>query len=194
MGIMEWGLPAALLVGILFWCYRKARRGFRTLDDDRRLCREKIAAGEKQLAEDRKNISATEHLAVARAALEDLLRLDGNPEGCSIRADGGKIFLNSPRGVWTVELLMNEKRLRSTRKVARGGGRWLLSGFGHSEHHEDIASLARGLNEHFHSPDWDADPAAHLARRFSGRDAHPDKLSARRPARRRASGSATVRG
>ena len=175
MTLMEWAVVGALLLGIIVWCVRRMRRGIRTLDEDRKTQLEKIQVGERRLAEDRKNISAAERLEVVRAAMEDLLRLDDNPEGCSVISNGSTLELSTPKGSWRVELIMNEKKLRVSRKVLRGRSKWLLSGFGHSEHHEDPAGLLKSLNEHFHSEDWEAEGPAHLARRFSGKGVHPEK-------------------
>lgn len=176
---MDWAVVGALLIGVIVWQFRKMRRGIRTLDDDRRAQIEKIQDGKKRLAEDRKNISADERLMVVRAAMEDLLRLDGEPEGCRVVCEGRTLELSTPKGAWRVELVMDERKLRSTRKVLHGRSRWLLSGFGHYEHHEDPAGLLKSLNERFHSDKWEAEGPAHLARRYSGRGAHPEKFAAR---------------
>ncbi|MDE5832600.1 MAG: translation initiation factor IF-2 [Desulfovibrio sp.] len=178
MTLMDWAIIGALLLGIIIWCFRRMRRGVRTLDDDRETWMAKIQSGKKLLEEDRKNISADERLMVVRAAMEDLLRLDDNPEGCAVRSDGRKLELTTPKGAWSVELIMNERKLRSAPKILHGRSRWLLSGFGHFEHHEDPAGLMRSLNEHLRSREWDAGEPAHLARRFSGR-VHPEKSSPR---------------
>ena len=47
-----------------------------------------IHAEERQLDEDRKNISLDEHLHVLHAAVADLLRLAGNPPGHALTGHG----------------------------------------------------------------------------------------------------------
>lgn len=168
MTMLEWAGLGAIMLGIMIFCARVMRRGLRTLDDDRQHFRERLLAEEKRLKEDRQNISSREHLAVARAAIEDLLRLDGNPPGHEVRVHDKHLELVTPKGIWRVELMLAEHALRSTKKIVRGRGRWLLSGFGHYEQHQDTASLLRGLNEHLHAVDGDTPQPEHLARRLRG--------------------------
>ena len=136
---------------------------------------EQIAAGERRLAEERKNSSADEHLSIVRAAIEDLLRLNGLSEGYSVALRGRAIEVSTPEGPWLVELAMSERKLKTSRRVLRGRGRWVLSGFGHWEERDDPASLMRSLNERLRSPRSEEFEKAHFARRFSGRNIHPEK-------------------
>lgn len=166
MSILEWAALGAISLGVLIFCARIMRRGLTTLDDDRRHCMERIRLEERQLAEDRKNISAMEHMLVMRSALDDLLRLDGYPEGYSINSGDKYHELATPEGIWRIELAMREKNLRSTRRVIHGTGRWMLSGCGHYEQHPDPASLMRSLNEHLHQVAPPVSEPEHLARRL----------------------------
>lgn len=153
MTMFEWAAIAALMLAILIFCARIMRRGLTTLDEDRQHYLERIKSGEKQLAEDRKKIPALEHLHIMRAALEDLIRLDGNPPGYSVQMHGRIIELVTPEGNWKIQLIMRERGLRSTSKVLHGKARWLLTGFDRQEEHPDHASLMRSLNARLHSKD-----------------------------------------
>lgn len=150
--MVEWIVLGALALIGLAMSARIMRRGLPTLDDNRKSYMEKIHATERRLAEDRKNISSAEHLDVMGAALRDLLRLDGNPEGFSVRKSGDAWELETPEGAWRVELLMREKSLRTSGRVLHGRSRWVLSGFDIMETHPDPASLMRSLNAHLHAP------------------------------------------
>lgn len=168
MDIFEWAILGAAGLGILVFCARLMKSGITTLDDNRKKFLGKIESTEKTLAEDRKNISAYEHIEVVKAALTDLLRLDGNRPGYSIRNSDKKIELVTPQGVWTIELVMNERTLKSTHKVLHGRSRWFLSGFGNYEHHSDPRSLLKSVNEHLHSNIQKQVQPEHLARRLRG--------------------------
>lgn len=166
--ILEWAAIGALMLGIMVFCARAMKRGLRTLDDDRNLYMDRIRAGEKKLSDDQKKISSEEHLRVVHAALEDLFRLDGDPEGFGVELHDKSVEVITPNGSWIIELIMNERKLRSTSKILHGTGRWFLRGFGHYEHHPDPASLLRSLNSHLHSTSAIEDEPEHLARRLAG--------------------------
>lgn len=150
--MVEWIILGALALIGLAMSARIMRKGLPTLDDNRKSYMEKIHETERRLAEDRKNISSAEHLDVMGAALRDLLRLDGDPHGFSVRKMGNAWELATPKGAWRVELLMHEKSLRTSGRVLHGRSRWLLSGFDIVETHPDPASLMRSLNARMHSP------------------------------------------
>lgn len=154
MGIMEWGGLGALLLGIIMFCARIMRNGLTSLDDHRSQYLEKMHQEEKKLNEDKKNIAAQEHMTVIYSAVKDLLRLDNNPPGYSVKSEKQKIILTTPQGEWQIELLMRERRLKGSRKILHGRGKWLLSGFGVREDHLEVAGVMRSLNRHLH-PDSD---------------------------------------
>lgn len=168
MSILEWCGLGAFFIAILFFCARIMRRGITSLDEDRKQYMERIKNAERQIAEDRKNICSHDQLVLIRAALEDLLRLEGNPEGYSIQKQHMGWELVTPEGSWHIKLLMREQSLRSNRKVLHGRSRWFLSGFNSEEHHMDPASLMHSLNNHLHSKYVDKSIPQHLARRLGG--------------------------
>lgn len=143
--LIEWAAIAAILFGAMIFCARIMRKGITTLDEDRQLYLERIHEEEHKIAEDRKNISSMEHLQIMRAAVEDLLRLEGNPEGYSIKARGRVITLETPKGPWTIELVMRERSLKSCGRTLHGKSRWRLEGGDRSEDHDSPASLMRSL-------------------------------------------------
>lgn len=167
MGLLDWALLGALMLIALAMSARIMRRGVSTLDENRQHWLENMAAGDRKLEEDRKNMSASEHMLVMKAAMEDLLRLDGFPESFGVRYSGKKVELDTPQGTWTVELIMRERGLRSSGRVLHGKSRWRLTGPGAEEEYADIASLMRRLDEALHQKSVRADVPAHLARRMS---------------------------
>lgn len=179
MSMFDWAVLGAAALAIMMFCARMMRRGLTTLDQDRQRFFGRLEEGKRQLAEDRKKMPAAEHLEVMRAAMDDLLRLDDNPAGFAIMADGKKITLQTPKGAWEVELLMRERNLASAKKVLHGKSRWLLSGFNQKEYHNDPASLMKSLNEHLRGegleapgirPVKQAEEASPAARYVSGED------------------------
>lgn len=150
MSIIEWAVLGALMFVILLWSARVMKRGLTTLDDDRGQFNARIAAGEKQLEEDRKNISAEEQLYVLGAALEDFLRLEKCPPEATVEKIGHSFEIKTPENTWKIELNMRERLLASTHKVLHGRGQWLLSGPNVSEAHTDLRELMRSLNRHWH--------------------------------------------
>ena len=169
MSILQWAAIGALALGMLVICARVMRRGVRTLDENRKEWRENMRQTEKRIEKDRKNISSAEHLNILRAAMEDLLRLDGLPEGHEVLEKDGCLELRTPKGVWRVKLSMRERGLKSSGRVLRGKCRWDLEGFGIEESHMDPASLMRSLNEHLHESHLSNrnEEESHIARRMS---------------------------
>ncbi|MGE9985265.1 translation initiation factor IF-2 [Desulfovibrio sp. SGI.169] len=167
--LLEWAVAGAVILAGLIFCLRIMRRGITTLEQDRDQYLERIRAGELQLREDRKNISLEEQCRVLRAAVEDLLRLAGNPPGHELSGDGPRLLLRTPTGEWRLELNMRERSLRTTRKVPHGRSRWLLSGGGHEESFDDLADLMRSLNARLRGDETTPTGLEHLARRLSRR-------------------------
>lgn len=167
MSIVEWAVIGALFLGIMIFCARIMRKGISTLDENRRHYMERIQQEERKIDEDRKNITAREHLGIMRAAMDDLLRLDGFPAGCSVEQKGNAIEMTTPGETWRVELLMRERGLKSSGRVLHGRSSWRLSGGVHDELHPDPASLMRSLNRHLHEDSGLADEPGHLARRLA---------------------------
>lgn len=148
MSMWEWAFLGAALLGIVLFCARVMRRGLTSLDADRARFLERLHATERRVREDRKNISAAEHVSIMKAAVDDLLRLAGNPEGYHATAAGRIIRLDTPRGPWLIELVMRERSLRTSGRILRGRSRWLLSGFDREEQHAEQITLMASLNAH----------------------------------------------
>lgn len=167
--VLEWALIAAVLFGAMIFCARVMRNGLTTLDDDRKHCLERIHAEESKIEEDRKHISSFEHLRIMRAAVEDLLRLEGNPPDHVISMRGHGLALQTPKGTWSIELVMRERALKSTGRILHGKSRWRLEGADLSEDHPDPASLMRSLASHLRSEESRPAPEPpHIAARLSG--------------------------
>lgn len=166
MSLFWWVVAGAVMFAALIFCFRVMRRGMRTLDDDRRKFLARIEDGEHKLKEEQKQVPAAEHLALMRAAVEDLLRLADSPPGYRIETAPNTILLHTPGGTWRLELAMRERTLKSRKMVVRGRCRWLLSGGGHQEQHSDPASVMRSLHAHLRAEaDLPGEPP-HLARRL----------------------------
>ncbi len=193
MALWEWAAAGAVFVAAVVLCVRLMKRGLTTLEDERAQCLERIRQMEEKIKEDQKNMASSEHLRVARAGLEDLLRLAGNPPGMRLEsvarglgeARGEALVLHLPEGELRVSLSMRERELKGVRKVAHGSGRWHLSGLGLHEEYTDLVPLMRALSARLAvclaaaqgagacfcplgDPAADVSPElSHLARRFS---------------------------
>lgn len=165
--ILEWAAAGAAILAGFFFCFRLMKRGLTTLDQDRADYYARIRAAEDQLREVNKNIPLSEHLYIARAGLEDLLRLAGNPPGFSLSGQGRALVLHTPHGPWRIALSMRERTLRGTHKVVHGRSRWRLSGFGLDEHFNDLASLMCSLNAHLRGDAGVPPEPPQFARRLS---------------------------
>ena len=173
MDLFWWVVAGAVMFAALIFCFRIMRRGMHTLDDDRRKFLAKIQDGEHKLKEEQKQVPAVEHLALMRAAVEDLARLGDAPAGSRVETAGRAILLHTPRGVWRVELAMRETSLKSRQRVLHGRPRWFLSGFRHQEQHGDPASVMRSLHAHLHAEEKLPDEPPHLARRVGAAQGTP---------------------
>lgn len=206
MALWEWAAAGAVFVAIVALCARFMKRGLTTLEDERALCHERIREIEEKIKEDQKNMASSEHMRIAQAGLEDLLRLAGNPAGMWLEvvarglgeAQGEALVLHLPEGEMRVSLSMRERELKGVRKVVHGRGSWHLSGLGVQEDYTDLVPLMRALSarlalclcgsEGGKAPFCPlGDPAAevapelpHLARRFaSARPVRPRRQPAR---------------
>ena len=214
MALWEWAAAGAIFVAVVVLCVRLMQRGLSTLEDERARCLERIREMEEKIKEDQKNMASSEHLRIARAGLEDLLRLAGNPQGMWLEsvarglgeAKGEALVLHLPQEDLRVSLSMRERELKGVRKVAHGRGRWHLSGLNLHEEYTDIVPLMRaisarlaaclGIADSANAPVCIlGDPAAdvppelpHLMRRFtSARPARPRRpLCAKANSRARA--------
>ena len=181
MSLLGWVVGAAVLLAALVFCFRVMRRGMSTLDDDRRKFLAKIRDGEHKLREEQKQVPAAEHLALMRAAVEDLLRLEDAPPGYRVETAGRAILLHTPQATWRLELAMREASLKSRQRVLHGRPRWFLSGAGHEEQHGDPASLMRSLHAHLHASEGPPSEPPHLARRVDASHGTPAARAEGRP-------------
>lgn len=206
MAFWEWAAAGAVFVAIAVLCVRFMKRGLTTLEDERAECLERIRQMEEKIKEDQKNMASSEHLRIARAGLEDMLRLAGNPAGMRLEAvarglgeaQGEALVLHLPEGEMRISLSMRERELKGVRKVAHGRGSWHLSGLGTNEEYTDLVPLMRAVSARLALCLCGAgggtapfcplgDPAAdvppelpHLARRFvSTRPARPRRQTVR---------------
>ena len=173
MTMLGWVIGGAIMLGALVFCFRIMRRGISTLDDDRRKFLTKIQDGEHKLKEEQKQVPALEHLALMRAAVEDLLRLEDAPSSYRVESAGRTILLHTPKGTWRLELAMREASLKTRKRVLHGRPRWFLSGMGQQEEHADVASLMASLHAHLRAEDGLQPEPPHLARRVEATHATP---------------------
>ena len=206
MAFWEWAAAGAVFVAMVVFCVRRMKRGLTTLEDERAECLERIRQMEEKIKEDQKNMASSEHLHIACAGLEDLLRLAGNPADMWIEAvasglgeaQGEALVLHLPEGELRISLSMRERELKGMRKVVHGRGRWHLSGLDATEEYTDLVPLMRAVSARLalymrgagggQAPFCPlGDPAAevppelpHLARRFtSTRPARPRRQPVR---------------
>lgn len=181
MSLLWWVVAGAVMLAALVICFRIMRRGMSTLDDDRRKFLARIHDDTHKLEEEQKQVAADEHLALMRAAVEDLLRLADSPAGYRMETAGRTILLHTPKGAWRLELAMRERSLKTRKLVLHGRPRWLLSGPGHEEEHTDAASVMRSLNDHLRTEAELAPEPPHLARRLNTGHGTPGARAAARP-------------
>ena len=154
MALWEWAAAGAVFVAIVVLCVRFMKRGLTTLEDERAQCLERIREMEEKIKEDQKNMASSEHMRIACAGLEDLLRLAGNPAGIWLEVvglgrgveQGEALVLHLPEGELRVNLSMRERELKGVRKVVHGRGSWHLSGLGANEDYTDLVPLMRALS------------------------------------------------
>lgn len=178
MSMLGWVIGGAIMLGALVFCFRIMRRGISTLDDDRRKFLTKIQDGEHKLKEEQKQVPALEHMALMRAAVEDLLRLEGAPPGHRVEGMGRAILLHTPKGTWRLELAMREVSLKTRKRVLHGRPRWFLSGMGQQEEHGDAASLMASLHAHLRAEEELPSEPPHLARRVQATHTPPTARAA----------------
>ncbi len=169
MSLIEWIIIGVLGLAMFVISARVMRKGLPTLDENRRNWQENIHQTEMAIEKDRKNISSSEQLQLLKAAVEDLVRLEGMPQGYEVLEKDGMVELNTPEGSWKVRLLMREKGLKGSKRTLHGKCRWQLEGFGFDESYLDMASLMRSLNGHLHdgSRENDRDDRSHILRRMT---------------------------
>ncbi|MDO5484442.1 MAG: translation initiation factor IF-2, partial [Desulfovibrionaceae bacterium] len=168
--ILAWAAAGALLLVGFIYSARVMKRGITTLDEARAHHWERIQEGERQLQEDRKNIPLNEHVHILRVGVEDLLHLAGDPPGFYLEDQERAVVLHTPNGPWRMELFMREALLRGSGKTIHGQSRWLLSGFGHEEHYEDIAGLMHSLHDHLRGDNGPPPSLECLARHLSRKE------------------------
>lgn len=150
MSVFDWSILGALLLAVIIFCAKLMRRGIVTLDDRRSDYLGRIHEAELKIAEDRKNISSEEHLVFMLSALEDLIRLEGRPDGWSAGRNGKSLWLETPEKRWDIKLAMAERRLASIGRVIHGKGKWLLESDHQAAQYSDCALLMADLNRQVH--------------------------------------------
>lgn len=150
MSLLDWAFYGAIFIGVMVFCLRLMRKGITSLDERRGEYLERIRAEERKLDEDVKNISSAEHLKIMKAALIDLLRLDGNPQGYSVTDSGRVLTLVTPQGCYEIKMAMAEKSLATSSRVLHGRVRWSLSGFGKRQEYSSAGKLMSDLNKCLH--------------------------------------------
>lgn len=165
---LMWGIAGGIIIVGLIVCRRILRTGQTSLAESREKMQARILHGEKQLQEDAKNIPLDEQIYLLRAALEDLLRLEGDKPGFRIRQeDKSNFVLATPTGEIRISFSMREQQLRGSHQILRGHERWFMESNGLKENFASIAALMTRLNEHLQGDDNSLPPEmSHLARRF----------------------------
>lgn len=164
--MLEWAALGAIMFAVLIFCARIMRRGITSLDEDRKEYLARMAEGQRQIDEDKKNISAHEQFQLVHAAMADLLRLDGSPANASLECMGNVLKISNADNELFVELVMRERMLSSNR-VIHGQAHWLLRGNGVNEAHHDIAALMASLNAHLHGVKMQPEAPDHISRRIA---------------------------
>ncbi|MBD5641023.1 MAG: translation initiation factor IF-2 [Desulfovibrio sp.] len=168
MTIFEWAAIGGIVLALFIFCARVMRRGLTTLDETRSQHLEKIAEGERQLAEDRRKITAEEQFHLLEAAIADLIRLSPYPEAWQIGLQHNIIYLETTGSRWEIELAMSERALRSSGRILHGKPHWLLRNEDIHEHYTDVAQLLASLNRHIRTAEEPEPLPRHLARRLAG--------------------------
>ena len=208
MMVWVWiALGGATFVAAIVFSLRLARRGTTTLDDDRARGRARIRQTEEEIFEEQNRMTLEEHLCIARAGLEDVVRLAGGEPRLVIEDvplcgnSEAEIVLRLSGETLRVRLNMRECLLGGGRMVRRRVT-WHLLGTGIDEEYDDLAALMRtvsqrlgvglekaGIARHstMHTND-DANPDVapelpHFARRFAHRinTSHQETPTLRKP-------------
>ena len=108
MALWEWAGAGAVFLAAVVFCVRLMKRGLTTLEDERAQCLERIRQMEEKIQEDQKNMASSEHLRIARAGLEDLLHLAGNPVDMQATPVFSIDLCRKSVGCFTVHPLINQ--------------------------------------------------------------------------------------
>ncbi|MBE6442847.1 MAG: hypothetical protein E7022_11150 [Desulfovibrio desulfuricans] len=154
--MMVWlwvALGGATLVAAIIFSVRLRKRGTASLEDDRERARARIRRTEEEIFEEQNRMTSGEHLHIARAGLEDLLRLAGNPPQARLEMEHADprderesaLALHLPGEVLHVGLSMRTCRLRGG-KMVRQRATWHLQGAELHEEYADLASLMHAVS------------------------------------------------
>lgn len=173
MSMFEWALAAAVVIWGLVISLRIARKGIPSLDDDRGTVLERIKGEEKLVLNDKKNISAEEQMNLTRAALRDLILLDGLHPESVMRIEKDGIVLEAAGKKWLIELIMNECQLKSVHRVLHGRCKWRVGGKKSNMVFDDIGELMKFLHQQLQGDENHAFQDDPVSRHLSG--GRPDK-------------------
>lgn len=174
--MFEWAALGGVIFALFIFSARIMRRGLSTLDDVRHQHLEKIDEGMRKLVEDRKKISADEHIHLLYAAIQDLVRLAPDATDWRLQRDGRIVKLENSAECWEIELLMRERRLKSSSSILHGKPQWILRKGGHEESFSEISCLMSSLNHQMNFQQGIPSLPEHLARRLAGNRAGQDLL------------------
>ena len=147
MTLLEWAMAGAVVIWGVVISLRIVRKGISSLDDDRGELLERIKGEEKRIREDKKNISAREQMDLTQAAIRDLLSLDGHDHANSLAVEKDRILLHVSGKIFSIELIMNECRLKSVRRVLHGRCKWRINWGKTNALFDDIGELMKFLHQ-----------------------------------------------
>lgn len=168
MTMLEWAIIGSVILAGLVLCFRIMRNGISTLDDDRSHLMERIRLHELMINEDKKNISAKEHMDIVESAIKDLIHLDGLDSKAELHRQGNFLLLETPFGPCKIEQQMHEKRLHSTNRIIHGRCAWRVIGKDIDLTYGDMAELMKCLNLVLTGDEMPLSQLPHIYRRYSG--------------------------
>lgn len=148
MTVWVWiAFGGATLVAAIIFSVRLRRRGTRSLEADFARGRARIRHAEDAMQEEQNKMTAAEHLQIARAGLEDLLRLSASATDVSLEVgEGATAFaIVLPGEILRVGLSMRECLLRGGTMVRRRAV-WHLQTKNLQEEYEDLALLMHAVS------------------------------------------------
>ena len=144
MTVWVWlALGGAVFIAAIMFSLRLRRRGTTSLDDDRARGLARIRQTKEEIFEEQNRMTLGEHVCIARAGLEDLMRLAGYApcvDIADVMPHEQELVLRLQGETLRVRLHMRECQLRQGRMV-RQRVYWRLQGAHIAEEYDDLAAL-----------------------------------------------------
>lgn len=169
MGFMSFDsiIMGVLLIVTLMVAARVFRKRLGNYDNRCKSFMDTVHATEKELRNCNMSISRREQLAVLRAALVDVLHLEGEPAGFAVQDRGEFLVLQSPKGEVQITFMSKSVRLCTQNRELYGNNRWsIISPEGEKRSFESLAETMKCLEKVIAGMPIGSDEGAEFRRRF----------------------------